>query len=425
MAKVLARRPTALATRSPAALSAFETFVQAEKRPLSIIVPLYHTAYIRSDAADQLISILPRSTILALRRVSRTTKDWVQKHHYDILTALRVTCPVPPPQTRFSSKILYDLAPECRRLTIKVLPSATEIHIGSMQKPSPARQIFKIVNSFKSLRVDAPLTNAFYPLFSLRLALEQAAPKSLTELHFHQLTVPGLLGIRWGGFDAFVDAAWMGETFWRGITSLRIGMTADWLRWAYQELYHELNAERKEKMNAERDIYRQGIQILHTWFFHFSLVDNLRRLYFEWVGETGPNPFLLDEEVAKKKGGHWFTAPEIAWKGVQEVWLGGVNVNTYDVTTLKRRFGGIEKLMVWEELAESIIFGTVRFVEGRDRLDIDLTDDYQRPIDVRIPEPLGKPLDLVELLGHEESVELEKSDDDGVDSMVCPFVLIL
>lgn len=423
MAKVETRPPSVPTSRPPTVLSAFEEFVQASKRPPSIVVPLYHSCYLRSDAADRLISFLPRSTILTLRAVSRTIKNWAHKHHHDLLTALHVTCPLPRSSTRFSSKILCSLGPGCRQLTIHVLPSATQIHVGSMQAPSPARQIFNIVNSFQSLRVDAPLTDAFYPLFSLRLALEQATMKSLTELHFHQLTVPGLLGLRWGGFDAFVDATWMGKTFWRGITSLRVGMTTDWLKWAYQELYHETNAEQRERMKRERDIYRQGIQILHDWFFHFSLVDNMRRLCFEWVGATGPNPFLLDDEVAKEKGSDWFSAPGITWKGVQEVWLGGVYVDTSDVTTMKLRFDGLEKLMVWEELSESIIFGTVRSMGGRDWLDIDLTDDFQRPIDVRMPEKLRRPLGLGEPIGLEGSVELKEMIDDGETSMLCPFVL--
>ncbi|KAL8788192.1 MAG: hypothetical protein Q9213_001831 [Squamulea squamosa] len=388
-------------TRLLKALSLFEEFVQAKKRPLSIVVPLYHSCYFHSSPADYLMSLLPRTTVLTLRIVSNTTKDWAHKHHPDLLTRLYVTCPLAPASFRSSSKTLRTLAHQCQQLTIKVSPSAIQIRVGSMADPSPARQIFNIVNTFKTLRIEGPLTDAFYPFFSLRLALEQAILASLTELHIYQLTVPGLLALRWDGFGALVDATWMGKTFWRGITSLRIGMASDWLKWAYQELYHEKTKEQKKKMKEERDIYRQGIQILHDWFFHFSLVNRLDRLYFEWLGTTGLNPFLLDEKVAKVEGPRWFSAPGIAWKRVKEVWLGGVYVDTSDVTTMKLRFESLEKLMVWEELAESVIFGTVRIMEGRDWLDIDLTDDLQRP------------------------VGLKNMAGEGMDSMLCPFMLEL
>ncbi|CAO1597505.1 hypothetical protein XANCAGTX0491_001312 [Xanthoria calcicola] len=308
--------------------------------------------------------------------------------------------------------------------------------MGSTQDPSPARQIFNLVNSFQSLRVDAPLTDAFHPLFSLRLTLEQAPLKSLTDLRFHHLTVPGLLGLRWGGFDAFVDATWMGKTFWRGITSLRIGMTADWLQWAHHEKLsrHEptpAKQQRGKQRPKARDVYRQGIQMLHDWYFQFSLGGHIRRLFFEWLGDDddarGPNPFLLDAEIAKEeKDSGWFSAPGIQWHGVQEIWLGGIQVASSDVAELQMRFAGLETLMVWEELAESRILGTVRSVEGREWLDVDLmTDGLQRAVDEveMVGNGGGKAVGFGEVSEREGPVGDE--EDGGGDSMLCPFVLRL
>ncbi|CAL8579261.1 hypothetical protein XPA_005011 [Xanthoria parietina] len=425
------RPPAFPASRPPAVLSAFEEFLHTSNRPLSTTVPLRRSCYLHSDAADRLISFLPRSTILALRGVSRTTKEWAHKHHPDLLTTLHLTCPLPRYPTRFSSKTLRSLGPGCRQLTIHLLPSATQIHMGSTQDPSPTRQIFNLVNSIQSLRVNAPLTDAFHPLFSLRLALEQAPLKSLTELHFHHLTVPGLLGLRWGGFDAFVDATWMGKKFWRGITSLRIGMTTDWLQWAVHR--DQLSLSRREsKMQKARDVYRQGIQMLHDWFFHFSLSGHIRRLVFEWLGSSssssssssadvqGPNPFLLDAEIGtQEKNSEWFSAPGIQWHGVREIWLGGIQVASSDVIELKSRFEGLETLMVWEALAESRILGTVRSVEGREWLDVDLTDE----LDVEmVGNGGGKAVGFGELSEREGPVG---DEDGGGDSMLCPFVLRL
>ncbi|KAL8672098.1 MAG: hypothetical protein Q9168_003430 [Polycauliona sp. 1 TL-2023] len=425
MAKPALRWPLVSRGRGSLVPSALEEFIQPSKHPLSIIVPLYHSSYQRSDAATYLLRLLPRSTVLTLRAVSKTTKDWVHKDNHNLITSLKLTCPLPPVPSRSSKEMLYTLAPGCRQLSIKLLPSATQIHHGSTLHPSPARQIFKILHSTKSLRVEAPVTDAFYPLLSLRMALEQASIKSLTELHFQNLTLPGLLGLRWGTFDSFVDAAWMGKTFWRGITCLRVAMRSDWLKWAHTDLHREPNVEKRERMRRERDIYRQGIQILHDWFFQFSLIKNMERMLFEWSGGIGPNPFMLEEEVAEEKGGEWFSAPALEWNGVQEVWLGGIQVNTNDVTTIKLRFEGLEKLMVWEELAESIIFGTVRSMEGRDWLDIDLKDDFQRPIDVRMPEELPGPFRMGRPEGHEGTGGHENVGSDEGDSMVCPFVLRL
>ncbi|KAL9622262.1 MAG: hypothetical protein Q9204_008045 [Flavoplaca sp. TL-2023a] len=247
--------------------------------------------------------------------------------------------------------------------------------------------------------------------------------ESLTEVHFHQLTIPGLLGIRSGGFDSFVDATWMGKKFWRGISSFRVGMTTDWLAWAHQTTAYEIDEEQRGRRKKQRDIYRQSIQILHDWFFLFSLTSNMSRICFEWMGAKGPNPFLLDEDVIKEQGGEWFSAPAIAWTGVKEVWLGGVTVSTFDVTTLKLRFDGLEKLMVWEELADSTMFGTVMAMEGRDWLDIDLIDDLQRPMDVRMSERTREPFRRVEAEVLEQMHERMSSGDDGGDSMMCPLIL--
>ncbi|KAL8998154.1 MAG: hypothetical protein Q9169_002708 [Polycauliona sp. 2 TL-2023] len=426
MAQVVARGRKLSTTRSSAVLSALEEFIQPSKHPLSIILPLYHTSFQRSDAADYLFTLLPRSTVLILRAVSKTSKDWVHRHVHNLLTTLKVTCPLASFPIRPSNKMLHTLASGCRQLTIKLLPSATQIPVDSIRNPSPARQIFHMINSITDLRIDASLIDAFYPLLSLRLALEHASLKSLTLLHFHQLTLPGLLALRWGGFDTFVDATWTGKNFWRRVTRLRVAMMSDWLKWAHQDLHQETNVQKREKMRKQRGIYRQGIQILHDWLFHFSLINKMRVVLFEWIGATGPNPFLLEEEAANNQnGGEWFSAPAITWKGVEEVWLGGVHVNTNDVTMIKLRFDELEKLLVWEELAESIIFGTVKRMEGRDWLDIDLTDDFQRPIDVRMPKKIRVPRGLGLQTGLRERSQVRNTGVDGGNPMVCPFVLRL
>ncbi|KAL8727271.1 MAG: hypothetical protein Q9166_006152 [cf. Caloplaca sp. 2 TL-2023] len=385
-------------------LSPLEKMMQGKARPLSIIVHLFQPRYLECNPADQLMSLLPWSTILTLRAVSRTIKDWVHEYHPALLTSLRVTCPLPRFSTHSSSSTLRALAHDCLSLTIKVSPCAVPIPEGSILNPSPARQVFHFLNKFTTLRIEPPTTEAFQPLLSLRLALEAASLKTLKDIHIETLTIQGLLALRWGAFDAFKESVWMGETFWHGITNLRIGMASDWLKYAHQGLEQEHDEEKRLQMKEEREIFRQGIQIMHDWFFQFSVAGKLEKLCFEWVDGTGPNPLLLDEEVAKEEGGRWFSAPGIIWSGVREVWLGGVHIDTLDAKMLKQRFKGLEKLIVWEEMAESEIFGKVMNIAGRDWLDIDLAEFPD--------EPLG--VELVNVM-----------DDDRVHSMICTFILRL
>ncbi|KAL8699627.1 MAG: hypothetical protein Q9224_001329, partial [Gallowayella concinna] len=379
MARSLPSQPLGRLTRV-SSLSPIEELVQSKERPTSMIIQIFHPRYLDCYPADHLMSLLPRSSALTLRAVSHTMKTWAHDHRPDLLTSLRVTCPLPRSSKYSGDSVLRNLADRCLQLSIRVLPSATAIPADSPREPSPAAQIFHLFRSFKSLRIEAPLTDAFHPLLSLRLALESASLKTVTEIHIERLPIPGLLALRWGGFDAFKESTWTGETFWRRLTSMRIGMKSDWLRPAHPDRdSNARNGEALAKTKEERDIYRQSIQIIHDWFFQFSLNGNLQRLCFEWVDGTGPNPLLLDEEVAKEGGGRWFSAPGIKWKGVEEVWLGGVSIEVSDVIVLKKWFPGLEKLLVWDEFADSSIFGRVMMIRGREWLDVELLPSVQRP----------------------------------------------
>ncbi|KAL8798321.1 MAG: hypothetical protein Q9182_006763 [Xanthomendoza sp. 2 TL-2023] len=410
MARPLSSQPAApMARLAPvSSLSPIEELVQSKERVLPMIIQVFHPRFLEWVPADRLMSLLPRSSVLTLRAVSRTMSTWVHEQHPDLLTSLRVTCPLPI--TRISKhpgkSVLRTLAARCHQLTIGVLPSAVPIPADSPREPSPATEIFRIVNNFKSLRIEPPLTESLHPLLSLRLALESASLKAVTEIHIEPLTIPGLLALRWGGFNAFRESTWTGETFWRGITSMRIGMKSDWLRLGDQDGDNN-NKERNgeatsaKQQKQEMDTYRQSMQIIHDWYFQFSRTGHLKRLCFEWLDGTGPNPLLLDQEVAKEGGGRWFSAPGIKWKGVEEVWLGGVAIEVPDIMALKERFWGLEKLLVWDELAEGSIFGRVLRIGGRDWLDVDLFE-YD-----------------------ETTSELEEMECDGVESMICPFVLVV
>ncbi|KAL8952547.1 MAG: hypothetical protein Q9222_001537 [Ikaeria aurantiellina] len=345
-----------------------------------------------------------------MRAVSHATKNWVDAHEPQVLRRLRVTCPLPPHSLEPNSE-LRCLACECQSLTIEVLPSPNSIPRGDVLNPTPAAQIFNIVNKFSTLRIVAPSVNDFHPLLSLRLALESATLNSLTHIHIEPLSIPGLLALRWGGFDALAESTWIGGSFWRGLKSLRICMPADWLSYDHQNLVSEQDANVRAKKVEERRIYRQSMQVLHDYLFHFSLNGALETLRFEWLHGCGPNPLLLDEELMKGDGEKWFSAPGSTWKGLKEVWLDNVRVDTVSVKILKSRMDGLVRLMIWEDMAEIGIPGKIHICGGIEWIDVDLADQPEK-------------LEGVEEV--EDLFDEEKGGSRGrVQSMVVPFVLKL
>ncbi|KAL9028962.1 MAG: hypothetical protein Q9196_002737 [Gyalolechia fulgens] len=391
-------------------VSPLEDLLLGTEKPVSIIIHIYHSFFHPTVPADHLLAVLPHSSLLVLRAVSRTTKAWVEENEPGVLRKLRVPCPLPKFALQANST-LRRLSHGCQHLTVNVSPSATAIPIGSLLSPSPTGQILNIVHNFSSLRIVLPSADAFEPVLSLRLALESTPLKSFVAIHIEPVDLRSLLAFCWGGFNALGESTWVGQTFWRGLKNLRIGMTTEWLEYAHKDLGREQDPELKMKKKEERLLYRQGMQALHDYFTQFSLQDTLSTLRFDWVGDNGkgPNPLLLDEEVAKDEGGKWFSAPGLIWKGLKEVWLGGVKLSGPDLRILKERMEGMKKLMVWESLAARGIRGKMMKIEGVFWLDVDL--------EAEIPEPFE----------NEQGEDLFDTDEeDGRDkgeTMVVTFVL--
>ncbi|KAI4170884.1 MAG: hypothetical protein LQ343_004648 [Gyalolechia ehrenbergii] len=391
-------------------VSPLEELLLGTEKPASMLIHIYHSFFHPTVPADHLLAVLPNSSLLILRAVSRTTKAWVEEMEPGVLTKLRVPCPLP----RFALQVnstFRRLSHGCRHLTVKLLPSPTPIPIGSLLNPSPTGQILNIVHNFSSLRIVLPPADAFEPVLSLCLALELTPLKSLVAIHIEPVDLKSLLAFRWGGFNAFSESTWIGQTFWRGLKSLRIGMTTEWLGYAHKDLESEKDSELKTQLKEEIRLYRQGMQALHDYFFNFSLQDTLETLRFDWVDcdGCGPNPLLLDEEVTKEEGGKWFSAPGLIWKGLKEVWLGRVALSGTDLKTLKERMEGMEKLMVLEPFAAKGIRGKIMKIEGLFWLDVDLKAEIPEPMEDEDAEDL---LDTV-----------DENERDRGESMVVPFVL--
>lgn len=391
-------------------VSPLEELMIGTGKPVSMLLHCFHSFYHPTVPADHLLAVLARSSMLALRLVSHTTKTWVEESDPELLTKLRVPCPLP----RFalqSNSTLRCLCPECQHLSINLSPSSMPIPVGTLLDPSPAGQIFNIVNRFSSLRIDVPVTHAFEPALSLRLALESTPLHTLVTIHIEPVDLESLLALLWGGFNAVDESTWISQPFWRSLKSLRIGLTTDWLEYAHKDLRNEQDLELKEIKKEERQLYRQGIQTLHDYFVQLSLQDTLETLRFDWIGGKGkgPNPLLLDEEVAKEEGGKWFSAPGIVWRSLRELWLGGVALSGMDFKILKARLQGMEKLMVWETLAASGIIGTMKKIDGVTWLGVDLEAEILEEFE-------------------EEDVEtlIDTDEETGSDrggSMVVPFML--
>ncbi|KAL8938000.1 MAG: hypothetical protein Q9216_004128 [Gyalolechia sp. 2 TL-2023] len=394
------------------AISPLEELLLSIEKPAPMIVHLYHSFFHPTVPAGRLLAVLPHSTLLTLRMVSHTTKAWVEQNHPGTLAKLCVPCPLP----RFALQVnstLRRLSQGCQHLTVNFSPSPTPLPIGNRLKPSPMGQVLSIVHNFSSLHIVLPSADAFEPVISLCLALESTPLKSLVAIHIEPVDLKSLLALRWGGFNAFSESTWIGQTFWRGLKSLRMGMTTEWLDYTHKDLGSEHDSELREKKREERQLYRQGLQALHDYLFQFSLQDSLETLRFDWVGSSGkgPNPLLLDEEVSQEGGGNWFSAQGLIWKGLREVWLSGVKLSGADLTMVKERMDGIEKLMVWEPLAARGIRGKMTKIEGVFWLDVDLEAEI-----------------LESFEEHEAEDLLDTHEEDGKgreDTMVVPFMLLI
>lgn len=398
---------------APVKLSPLEELLLAVDKPISILIHLWNNRFHHSIPTDRFNFVLSISSVLALRAVSRTAKLCVDEEFPDLLTRLQVPCPLP----RFAlqpTSTLSRLAKNCEHLTIKLSPATVPIRAAAFVSTSPAAQIFGVLHNFNSLRIVPPAKDTYHPLNSLRLAFESIELKNLIVLHIEPLSVMGISALRWGGFDSFTDRTWIGRSYWRGIKNLRIGMKSDWLKYAHPNLEAMEDGERKTKKMDQRTFYRQGIQVLHNYFFHFALHRTLEVLRFDWVGgdAMGPNPLLLDEVVTRNKGAKWFSAPGNTWKSLKEITLGGVAVSGLDVLVLKNRIQGLVKMMVWESLAAPEISGQIHFIEGRLWLEVDLTADIQV-----VSEDMGEVEDLMDVEGGEPRNRSE--------SMVVPFMLQL
>lgn len=119
---------------------------------------------------------------------------------------------------------------------------------------------------------------------------------------------------------------------------------------------------------------KNGLKILHDWLSSFP-PSNIKVFRFEWVGLLdGTNPLLLDKLAEQLRGlgkEAWFSAPPLAWRGLETLRLKGVDVTDDDVVVLKKRNRRLKSVIVetyWTK--EQIESGWVSEDPGEREIDI-------------------------------------------------------
>lgn len=355
--------------RQPSSTSSFESFVSKSNEPIPKALRLYHTDFSPSLPANLLLSILSNSSILTLRRVSRTTKSWTESRGTSPFASLHIQF---PNLDLYSSTTttLHRIFRQCQKLTVSVLGSEFPLvtfHNLPEQRKIPA------FPRLTHLHIIPPDTDSFEPLLAFRLFLQSAEVPLLSRITIDGLALEGIRALRWGPFSSYVETDWRGAMVWRRINVLEVRLLP-W--WSNQPRFPTGNKAQGgievERQQMEKLEERAGIKILHDWVKSFE--DNkMERFRFEWPAQIrGYNPLLLGESAAKDRSGSWFSAPPIRSRGCREVWLGGCHIGMEDVRLLEGRLRGLERVMVWRGWLGEGLVGKRSTVEGRDWVGVHL-----------------------------------------------------
>ncbi|KAI4211055.1 MAG: hypothetical protein LQ351_006175 [Letrouitia transgressa] len=369
-------------------LSHLESLVSVKNEPIPAVTRQYHPSFSFSTPANQLLSLLPRNLRLSLRVVSTKIKTWVEGSSPALLSRLHVDYP----NSNASKVPLMAAIPDllllrCQHLTISLLPSTTRY--PGIDSASTASVVSSSLKGISSIRLIPPTTNSFYPLLDFPQGLQMNFFENVTQLHIEPLSKSGLYALRRGSFTSFSGSTWTDAIFWRKLKSVRIGMMSDWIKHKHES---SDTIATREDLQRRRESYRQGIQLLHDFVFQFSLSQNLEVLRFEWLDASqagGPNPLLLPYIFKKKRKDasrphrpHWFSGQPTRWRGLDEVYLGGIRVSKKDARKMLHLIDGLEKMLVWAEMAEPDMNGdivseeaTKWLVVGAGEIDVANDDD--------------------------------------------------
>ncbi|KAI4160314.1 MAG: hypothetical protein LQ342_005810 [Letrouitia transgressa] len=403
-------------TASLGSLSHLESLVLVKNEPAPVVTRQYHPNFSFSTPANRLLSLLPRNLRLSLRVVSTIVKTWVEDSSPALLSRLQVDYPRSdasdgPLLTAIPDRLLQ----HCQHLIISLLPSTTRY--PQINSANTATVVSSNLKGISNIRLIPPTTNSFYPLLDFPQGLQINFCENVTHLHAEPLSLSGLYALRRGNFTSFSSSTWTDAIFWRKLKSVRIGMVSEWIRYKHESSDTDAT---KEDLKRKEESYRQGIQVLHDFVFQFSLSHNLEVLHFEWLdaGQAGgPNPLLLPYVVGEGKSAPWFSAQATRWKGLNEVHLGGTRVSKEDAGRMLRLIDGLERMLVWAEMAERDLSGKMVFEEAKKWLVVNIGGIDQPAVSKH----QHGSVNTGEGLGMDE-VDVAKEGNNG-ESMVVPFKL--
>jgi hypothetical protein len=237
--------------------------------------PRLSSSNISTSSAD--ISMLSQSP--KKRTLSRLISS--KRHSNPSSSSSSIPVPIPPPTEQRHWARLFGLTPNLEVITIKC-PSVTV----AWQKQPPLDQT----------------------LSAIRAAVEATTLPKLRRVNLNPIHVLGLLAFRWT--VGYADASWMAGNVWANITQIEL------------QLFHPGSA------GLNRDQQIMSMKVLHS--FLEGIADQCQKLTFCWLGQKGVAPVgMVNRAVAKGTGR--FSAPEINWPVLDELWMGNVGVSVREV----------------------------------------------------------------------------------------------
>ena len=388
-------------------------FSQADRVPKPEMPDWCLVHSIPTVVVDRLSGFMPPSSLLVLRLVCSTTKLWVDQRKPSLFSSLQLNYPLVASHSSYD--ILYQLALDCHKLTIKI-----------SSRSSPSSLTLPPLPCLKCLQIlAAPSTSPVSSIMlSLRLTLQQALLPRLIEVVLQNISISDVLALRWGPFSSFIESTRTSAEMWHGIKSLDISMKLWW-----ESALEETETQSRAQKRVERDARRVGIKVLHDWLASFA--GTLEKLVFEWMETTGPNPLLLDIFSTEDRRGKWFSAPEINWKVLRELRLGGCPLLGKDVPIVKDRAIHLAKLVSQQHMVETGIQGVQCLIGGEAWFSISLGIRGDQNLAL-VPSRGTEMEELFQVTTAQAIVEYEEGDnDDGSgseavlseDSMEVPFYL--
>ncbi|KAI9805233.1 MAG: hypothetical protein M1833_005686 [Piccolia ochrophora] len=173
---------------------------------------------------------------------------------------------------------------------------------------------FRLPGAGRPATVSSP---SFHTLLSLRLALESRPSfhSSLSRLRLEPIPLTYLPALRFAGGAAYTRADWMTGRVW---STLRI-------------LVIHLTPPQRPLPGGHSEDAKVGGKVLHDYLSSFS--ETLEELSVHWIGSCGANVLFLEESTGWD-GGRDFSAPQLTWRRLKRLLLGGMGITVDQVRRL-------------------------------------------------------------------------------------------